>query len=83
MKAEAYQKPCEVREVKRKAKVGEWIKIVKPSWSAGHYKKDDILEVAECDLDGDAYFLFPDGIAPYYVHDSEYVVLENYKPNKK
>ena len=88
-KAEPYKKPSEVKEVKRHAKVGEWVKIVKPVLANGYYKAGDILKVADMQthprLDNDEIKCeLPnrDG-ACYTVYDSEYVVLENYKPNKK
>lgn len=70
-------------EVKRPAKVGEWIKIV----AAYHlnafvgnseYKNGDVLRVER--IDGGEYYV--DGISEY-VQQSEYVVLENYQPESK
>ena len=65
-----------VREVERNAEVGEYIKVVNIIHSRGYYKKNDIIKVKE--MCG-GYVVVKDNwtIAP-----SEYVVLENYKPNK-
>ena len=68
-----------VREVKRMAKVGEYIKIVNPSGGvADEYKKGDILKVVTCS-----------GSKAYYKNEIwkyaspyEYVVLEGYKPEE-
>lgn len=65
-----------VREVKRKAKVGEYIKIVDEDATGGYYKNGDIFKVAVCTVSG----VLSAGIL---VWDSEYVVLENYKPQNK
>ena len=72
----------EVKEVKRKAKVGEYVKIIKAEMTAGKYKDGDILKV----IDNSKY---PDmvgcltfgGRVP--VLDREYVVLEGYEPEEK
>lgn len=67
-----------VKEVKRRAKVGECVKIVNAVSSYGNYKNGDILKIVD-----DAY-----GYARYGNHpgealyDHEYVVLEGYKPDK-
>lgn len=76
-----------VKEVKRHAKKGEWVKIVKPALAGGHYKEGDILEVVEeysRSLFGDTCVRCKvlDQPDPYMVLDSEYVVLENYKPEE-
>lgn len=68
------------REVKRKAAVGERIKIVAAGLSFGHYDNGDILTVIKVDSDGDAYFPVekrdanPDGTL--FAGVDEYVVLE-------
>lgn len=74
-----------VREVKRQAEAGEYVKAVEPGAvpkdnGIDVYKKGDILKIIQggsCSVfkegmseDGKCYFLFP----------YEYVVLENYKP---
>lgn len=71
-----------VKEVKRKAKVGEWIKIVKPDMAFGHYKKGDIIYVPQLWHNGCPYPVFSDGSYLWVGHD-EYVVLENYVPEDK
>lgn len=76
-----------VKEVKRQAKVGEYIKIIKKSFSFS--KVGDILKVNktgfECVGILGKYHKRPTD-NPYkmwtYTND-EYVVLENYKPSKK
>ena len=71
----------EVREVKRPAKVGEWIKIVNASKDiTNDYKNGDILLVVKSE-----FYPFL-GCAYYkneqykYANQDEYVVLENYQP---
>lgn len=71
-----------VKEVKRKAKVGEYIKIVDPKVTYGHYKKGDILEVHGVYKNGGVDVWGTDG-ADVYVLYKEYVVLENYIPEEK
>lgn len=68
----------EVREVKRKAKVGEYIKIVDAFITGGKYTKGDIFKVKS---------MFGVGGVLVEEHEivilhNEYVVLENYKPKK-
>ena len=67
-----------VREVKRRAKKGEYVKIVDAEYSYGNYKNGDILKIVD-DVDYVRYG-YCDG---QYLHDSEYVVLEGYKPEKQ
>lgn len=75
-KAKAESNPASsVKEVRRHAKVGEYIKIVYPCEAVG-YKKGDILHVT-----GDNGVL-ADGV-DVCILDKEYVVLEGYKPSKK
>lgn len=82
-KVEGYKKPNPVKEVKRKAKVGEYIKIVRPILAVGLYKEGDILKVSDAKKRDKVYC---DGIliggVSYCIYDTEYVVLENYKPTK-
>ena len=82
---EGYEPPKEepkpeVKEVKRPATVGEWIKIVKPILNCGMYKKDDILKVVRL---GD-YNLTNGGVycdrTYIIIAGDEYVVLEGYQP---
>lgn len=74
-----------VREVKRRAKVGEWVKVINPrnvpkDKGIDAYKKDDILQIIKTSY----WVMFKNGIAEnrkvYALTDDEYVVLENYKP---
>lgn len=69
-----------VREVKRKAKVGEYIKVVDAHPIFGTYKNGDILKVTDvtsagCECEGS------DALSSGLWHE-EYVVLENYKPEE-
>lgn len=67
-----------IKEVKRHAKVGEYIKIVDAFLPYGHYKNGDILQIVD-DTHGYARY----GHKPNEVlYDEEYVVLEGYKPDK-
>lgn len=73
-------KPDDVREVKRKAKVGEYIKVVDAHSIFGTYKNGDILKVTDvtsagCECEGF------DALSHGLWHE-EYVVLENYKPEE-
>lgn len=69
----------EVREVKRHAKVGEWVKIVnKRGWYNERYKLGEILQVTTEKSDI-SVFLSCGGAAAL---DDEYVVLEGYKPEE-
>jgi uncharacterized protein YlzI (FlbEa/FlbD family) len=75
-----------VKEVNRNAKIGEYIKIVKPTLDLGLYKKNDILQVDCFGLfDGTVYCkgVLLNGKTPYAICQSEYVVLEGYTPEKK
>ena len=71
-------KDMKVREVRRRAKVGEYVKIIDAISNCNDYRNGDILKIIivdkyvryGCDL---GQFLF----------DTEYVVLENYKPKEK
>ena len=82
---ESYEPPKEepkpeVKEVKRKAVVGEYIKIVNPYFTGDMYKKDDILKVVRL---GD-YHLTNGGVycdrKDIVICGDEYVVLEGYQP---
>lgn len=69
-----------VREVKRKAKVGEYIKIVDAKPFLIPYENGEIFRVigvknATCDVEN--------SVKRCFVWHSEYVVLENYKPEEK
>lgn len=88
-KVPGFKKQSKVREVERVAKVGEYIKIVRPMQTEGRYKKNDVLKVIRlCTHDGDVRTecdgLGNVGYVGYnYINRAEYVVLENYKPKKK
>lgn len=70
-----------VRELKRKAKVGEYIKIVdaKPCWIS--YKNGDVFKVVSVHKSG--VEIKKDGKPVTAAWHREYVVLENYKPEEK
>lgn len=65
----------EVKSVKYKAAVGDYIKIVSPGITGGYYKKGDILKVKKALPDE----IYCEGIG-IHIFDSEYVVLRGYKP---
>lgn len=72
-----------VREVKRKAKVGEYIKIVDAKPMGIPYKNGDIFRVYCTD---DHTGCICENIATgngSFIYHEEYVVLENYKPEEK
>lgn len=87
----------EVKEVKRVAKEGEWIKVVNPLFSMGLYKAGDILKVVrkrgkwrDYSVYAETEKRYPELLRaddnPYgYANliESEYVVLENYEPETK
>lgn len=69
-----------VREVKRKAKVGEYIKIIDAKPLLISYENGEIFRVigvkdATCEVEN--------SVKRCYTWHSEYVVLENYKPEEK
>ena len=69
----------DVREVNRRAKKGEYVKIVNAVSSYGNYKNGDILQIVD-----DTYFCVIYGHNPgEALYDHEYVVLEGYKPDKE
>lgn len=70
-----------VREVKRKAKVGEYIKIVDAHPSLIPYKNGDVFKVISTSEPG--VVIEKDGTPVTSAWHSEYVVLENYKPEKE
>lgn len=70
-----------VREVKRKAKVGEYIKIVNAHPYLIPYKNGDIFKVISTGEPG--VVIEKDGTPVTSAWHREYVVLENYKPEKK
>lgn len=69
-----------VREVKRKAKVGEYVKVVNAKPAIPSYKNGDIFKVTYVTASG-CICKNSDGYTGLW-HE-EYVVLENYKPEKE
>lgn len=69
-----------VREVKRKAKVGEYIKVVDEHSLFNTYKNGDILKVI-CTSNAGCFCKKTDDEC--FLWHIEYVVLENYKPEEK
>ena len=67
-----------IKEVKRRAKKGEYVKIVDAVLSYGNYKNGDILKIVSGTHGFTRYGYKPDEI----LYDSEYVVLEGYNPDK-
>ena len=70
-----------VREVKRKAKVGEYIKVVDAMPYLIPYKNGDIFKVISTSKHG--VVIEKDGKPVTSAWHREYVVLENYKPEKE
>ena len=70
-----------VREVKRKAKVGEYIKIVEAHPYMIPYKNGDVFKVVSVYESG--VEIKKDGTPVTSAWHREYVVLENYKPEEK
>lgn len=70
-----------VREVKRKAKVGEYIKIVDAHPYLIPYKNGDVFKVISTNEPG--VVIEKDGTPVTSAWHREYVVLENYKPEEK
>ena len=90
-----YEKKNTVKEVKRPAKVGEYIKITNgiPTFKA-YYKNGDILKVYKCndstamkgvfcELNKKVFGYLLNDNGNIIIFDSEYVVLEGYKPEKE
>lgn len=69
-----------VREVKRKAKVGEYVKVVDAHLFFDTYKNGDILKVI-CTSNVGCFCQKTD--VECFLWHEEYVVLENYKPEKE
>lgn len=71
-----------VREIKRPAKVGEYVKVVN-SIHADGYKDGDILEIVKVynSAFGEVWYFYHDEMGSF-LYEDEYVVLENYKPYK-
>jgi transcription antitermination factor NusG len=64
-----------IREVKRPAKVGERIRIVEATESAGYYKNGDVLTVRDADRWDNGRAVSVDGFS-HGIYHREYVVLE-------
>ena len=71
-------KDMQVREVKRKAKAGEYVKIINAKDTYNNYRNGDILKI----IDADFYIRYGRYLGQF-LFDTEYVVLENYKPKEK
>lgn len=69
-----------VREVKRKAKVGEYVKVVNEKSVFNTYKNGEIFKVTYVTKSG---CICKNSEKQYGLCHSEYVVLENYKPEKE
>ena len=69
-------KDMQVREVRRRAKVGEYVKIINAKDT--YYRNGDILKI----IDADFYVRYGHSLGQL-LYDTEYVVLENYKPKEK
>ena len=69
-----------VREVKRKAKVGEYVKVVYAMPCFIHYKNGDIFKVNRVTPSGCICKKSEENVGLWH---KEYVVLENYKPEKE
>lgn len=68
------------KEVKRKAKVGEYVRIVKSSWAGNKYKVGEIYKVVgyyNADIYGGKHAILSCGEP--YANERDYVVLEGYK----
>ena len=68
-----------VKEVKRRAKVGEYVNIVNAVSSHRNCKNGDILKIVDVSA---KYVRYGYGIGEI-LYDTEYVVLEGYKPKKE
>ena len=79
------EKKSIVKEVKRPAKVGEYIKIVdaRPNIHGTFYKNGDVFKTT-CVKEFDREKVVKlSGKVGDYIYQSEYVVLENYEPDKE
>ena len=78
-----FGKDNEVKEVKRQAKVGEYVKIVCADECHHEYENGDILKIIEpYSHDSHCIARYGFGIG-YFLFGREYVVLENYKPQEE
>lgn len=69
-----------VREVKRKAKIGEYVKVVNEKSVFNTYKNGDIFKVTYVTKSG---CICKNSEEQFGLWHEEYVVLENYKPEEK
>jgi hypothetical protein len=69
-----------VREVKRKAKVGEYVKVVNEKSVFNNYKNGEIFKVTYVTKSG---CICKNSEEQFGLWHEEYVVLENYKPEEK
>lgn len=74
-----------VVEVRRPAKVGEYVKVVEKDYTSKGYKNGDILRIVGVDNDNafNEYWAFYKNRTGMYLYESEYVVLENYTPSEE
>lgn len=71
-------KDMQVREVRRRAKVGEYVKIIDERSCDNDYRNGDILKIIAVDN----YVRYGRYLGQF-LFDTEYVVLANYKPKEK
>lgn len=79
------EKKSVVKEVKRPAKVGERIKIVDahPTACGTFYKNGDVFIVMNTKMIGNEEVVSLSNMLGDYIRQCEYVVLENYEPDKE
>lgn len=79
------EKKSVVKEVKRPAKVGERIKIVDahPTACETFYKNGDVFIVMNTKMIGNEEVVSLSNMLGDYIRQCEYVVLENYEPDKE
>ena len=71
-------KDMQVCEVRRRAEVGEYVKIINANGNYNDYRNGDILKI----IIADEYVRYGWELWQF-LYDTEYVVLENYKPKEK
>jgi DNA-directed RNA polymerase subunit H (RpoH/RPB5) len=77
---EKKKKPV-VLEVKRRAKPGEWVKIINATRdSANEYENGDVLQIVRYTGDTLQEYIYYRNKPTKFLYDDEYVVLEGYKP---
>lgn len=77
---EKKKKPV-VLEVKRRAKPGEWVKIVNATKdSSNEYENGDVLQIVRYTGDTLQGYTYYRNKPTKFLYDDEYVVLEGYKP---